>query len=220
MEISKYIIFSLILIYVPLWLQISLFISSLGKGKKSMTIIKDEKISKIIWEKCKTKIDTVKISESDLLFGMMIGIPGRPQLILSRKLYESFNLDELEYVILHEAGHYKLWHSIKELIEGIIFFVLGLLLLSNFEGPLGVVIGIISGLFFGVLMIQIAKLKEIQADAYSLKRLSNPQGMIPATNKFLKAWEDKSSKNKLIRFLFYRGNPYENRIRMAKEIRI
>lgn len=191
-----------------------MFVSGLGKGKKTLTIIKDKKISEVLWKKAKTKIETIKISESNLLFGAMAGIPGNPQLYLSRKLYESFNWDELEYVLMHEAGHYKLGHSVKELLEGLVFFGIGIAILNKYPN---VFLAAILGLFFGILMIQIAKFKEVEADTYSLERVGNPKGMITATKKFKNAWKFQDPNNKLIRFLLYRGNPYENRIWMANK---
>lgn len=208
-----YLIFGLILAYISQWMQINLFISSLKKGRKPITFIKDSNITKILREKTNINIKMIKIPESELLFGAMVGIPGKPQLFLSRKLHEDFNKDELEYVILHEAGHYKLNHSVKELFTGILLFVIGSLTLFKLHSLL---LAILLGLFFGIVMIQIAKLKEIEADSFSLKRVENPKGMITATQKLFKAWEDKSSKNPIIRFLFYRGNPYNNRIKMAE----
>ncbi len=202
-----------------MWMQINLFLSSLGKTKKPLVTLKDKNISKMIFEKTNTRLDYIKISESDKPFGMMMGIPFFPQLILSRKLHETFNKDEIEYVILHEMGHANLWHSTQELLAGIIFFIAGLVVLNRFSGVIGVVIAIILGLVFGILMIQFAKFKEIEADKYSLKRLTNPKGMITATHKFHKAYVEPSEINAIVRFLFYRGNPgnpYPNRIRMAK----
>lgn len=217
-DLAKYIIFTLILFYIPLWSQINLFISSLGRSKKPITVIQDEKLYKLLVEKTKAKIRTIKISESNLPFGMMIGIPTQPQLILSREVYDNFNKDELEYVVLHEAGHYMLHHSLKELFFGLVFFIVGSFLLSNVSGlPEGVLLGVIMGIFFGVSMIQIGRMKELEADRYTLERISDPEGMITATHKFSDAYKNKSSNNKLVRLLFYRGNPYENRIKMANE---
>ena len=207
-----YLVFGIILFYIPMWLQINLFLSGLGKKKKPVTFIKNSEISKILYKRARTKIDTIKIVESDLLFGMMIGIPGNPKLILSRKLYGTFNKDELEYVILHEAGHYKLRHSVKELTEGIVLFILGTWILSNFTN---LILATLLGLIFGILMIQLAKISELEADNFSVKRMENPKGMITATHKFFKAWKSQDPKSPVIRFLFYRGNPYKNRIRMA-----
>lgn len=217
-EIIKYLIFGLMLAYIPLWIQINLFISSLGHSKNPVTIIKDKALSKLLLEKTDTKLESIKISESNLLFGMMIGIPTLPQLILSRKVYDGFTQDELEYVVLHEAGHYKLWHSVKELVAGLILFFVGVFVLSKmFSGNEGIMVAILLGLVFGLLMIQFGRMKELEADRYTLERISNPEGMIAATHKFREAYKNRSSNSKLVRLLFYRGNPYDNRIKMANE---
>jgi Zn-dependent protease with chaperone function len=197
-----------------MWLPIKLFLSSLGKKKKPISSIRDKKIETTLLTKTRTKISSTKISESNLLFGAMVGIPGHPQLFLSRRLYDSFTWNELEYVILHEAGHYKLRHSLIELTEGIVFFVFGTLILSRVPSP---ILGAALGLIFGILMIQLAKISELEADLYSLKRMSDPKGMISATEKFFEGWKSKDPKHPVIRFIFYRGNPYKNRIRMAKQ---
>lgn len=218
MDFAKYIFFTLILFYIPLWSQINLFISSLGRSKKPITVIQDEKLYKLLIEKTKAKIRTIKISESTLPFGMMIGIPTQPQLILSREVYDNFNKDELEYVVLHEAGHYILHHSLKELLIGLVFLAIGLFFLTNISSfQEGIFLSVILGMVFGIGMIQVGRMKELEADRYTLERISNPKGMITATHKFRDAYKNKSSNNALIRYLFYRGNPYENRIKMANE---
>lgn len=215
MEIFKYLIFALILFYVPMWSQINIFLSSFGKAKKSFRLVRDKWVIKILKEKASMNIENIKILNSNLLFGMMAGIPGHPQLMLSEKLYEDFSKDELEYVLFHEAGHYKLGHSVIELSVGMLLLILGIFILISFQS--NILFAISLGLLFGILMIQFGRLKEIQADTFSLKRMINPEGMVTATNKFFRAWKSRSSKNKLILFLFYRGNPYTNRIKMAKK---
>ena len=74
------------------------------------------------------------------------------------------------------------------------------------------------GLMFGIFMIQIGKVNEIQADRYALKHMTNPQGMISATEIFKKNYHETAFyKNPVTKFLFYRGNPYANRMKMAEE---
>lgn len=212
-------LFAAILSYIPLWLQIGLFLSSLGKAKKPIAVIRDEKIHKLLLAKTNINIEYTKISESDLPFGMMIGIPWRPQLILSKVLYKKFSPSEIEYVILHEAGHYILAHPIKELLAGISLFICGVFLLRAAGGPIGVALSIVIGLVFGIFMIQLGRSNEIEADTFALTKISNPVGMISATKKFQKEYRNHTDRA-LVRLLFYRGNPYENRITMAnKEIK-
>lgn len=216
----KYFLFAAILGYIPLWMQIGLFLSSLSKAKKPIAVIRDEKIHQLLFAKTNVNIKHTKISESYLPFGMMIGIPWRPQLILSKVLYKKFSPSEIEYVILHEAGHYVLAHSIKELLAGTSLFICGVFLLRAAGGPVGVALSIVIGLIFGILMIQLGRRNEIEADTFALAKISNPVGMISATKKFQKAYRNHTD-SALVRLLFYRGNPYTNRIQMAeKEILI
>jgi Zn-dependent protease with chaperone function len=165
-------------------------------------------------------VGTIKISESDRPFGMMMGIPGRPQLFLSRGLYNSFTPDEMEYVVLHEAGHYALAHSVKELLLGLVLLIVGVFLLKRIGKPiLGLLVANLLGLVFGVGMIRFGAFNELEADNYSATRMTNPEGMITATEKF-RGYYGKSltqTDNKILQWMFYRGNPYDNRIKMAKD---
>lgn len=213
----KFIIFGIVFIYTALWSQANLFLSSLGQKKSPVTIVQNDDLRKLIRSKTGIDIESIKILESDKPFGMMVGIPTKPQLILSRKLYDTFTPDEIEYVVLHEAGHYKLWHTITELVAGIALLVIGTLILKRITPlPLSLPTALLLGLVFGILMIRVGRLNEYQADSYSLKHMTNPQGMITATNKFRAFYEDSYPKSKIIQSLFYRGNPYDNRIKMAQ----
>lgn len=221
-DFIKYLIFLLVLGYTTMWLQINLLLSSLNQGKLPVTIAKDNKIRDLVLDKTGVYILATKISETPKLFGMMIGIPTKPQLILSRGLYDSFSPDEIEYVVLHEIGHYKLWHGVKELIAGIVLFAIGIVLLKPIDlFPFTLLLAVTLGVFFGILMIRLGRVHEYQADNYSLNRITNPKGMIQATNKFRNYHGPKytENNNKIAQFLFYRGNPCDNRIAMAhKEI--
>lgn len=219
-DFFKYFLFTFIFIYTFSWLPINLFLSSLGQKKSLVTIIEDKQIQQLIQDKAGMDVKTIRISESDHPFGMMIGIPMQPQLVLSRGLYETFTPEEMEYVVLHEAGHYKLWHGVIEFIAGIILFTMGILVLRKINLPkLSIPTALVLGLVFGILMVRIGHFHELQADNYTVKKMTNPEGMIQATNKFQNYHRKRytQSDNKLIQFLFYRGNPYENRIKMAQE---
>jgi Zn-dependent protease with chaperone function len=220
MRLVKYLVLALVLGYTAEWVPINLLLASLGKDKPPLTLVKNDELTRLIEEKTQVKIDTVKISESDRPFGMMIGIPGRPQLVLSRGLYDTFNLSETEYVVLHETGHYQLAHTIKELLFGLSLLILGVYLLKKVKNQkAAILLAALVGVFLGVMFIQLGKLHEIYADRYALKRITDPQGMIAATGKFSGYYGTKytQSDNLLLHWLFYRANPYDNRIKMAKK---
>jgi len=213
----KFLLFGIVLAYTAMWSQTNLFLSSLGQKKSPVTTIQDDNLRELVYSKTGIDIELIKILESDKPFGMMVGIPTKPQLILSRKLYDTFTPDEMEYVVLHEAGHYKLWHSVTELTVGIFLFAVGTLILRKIIPlQLSLPTALLLGVVFGIFLICMGRLNEYQADNYSLRHMTNPQGMIAATNKFREFYEDSYPKNKVVQFLFYRGNPYENRIKMAQ----
>lgn len=223
-RLIKYIIFAVVFIYSSQWVAINLLLSSLGKEKAPMTVIQDDEIRTILSDQAGLRISTIKISESQHPFGMMVGIPLKPQLILSRELYNTFSSDAIEYIVLHEAGHYTLWHGVIEFAAGLILFLIGISILKKIKGiNKSLITSVLLGLVLGVLMIQLGKYHELQADNYTVKRISNPIGMVEATKSFRDYHGKKYSQSKspLIQFLFYRADPYENRIKIAeREIKL
>jgi Zn-dependent protease with chaperone function len=220
MKCIKYVLFSVIFLYSSMWTAVSLSLSGIGQGKVPVTIVENATISKQILDKTGVHIKKINISESPRLFGMMIGIPSFPQLVLSRGLYESFGQNEMEYVVLHETGHYVLWHSVIEGVVGLLLFVIGVMVLNNIKDIRFFLFGsIIIGLVCGIIMIQLGKIHEIQADTFTVERMSDPNGMIEASNKFKNYHGKKytNNDNPILQFLFYRSNPYENRIKIAKD---
>lgn len=147
----------------------------------------------------------------------MIGIPNAPYLILSKNLYENFNQGELEYVLLHEVGHYVLAHGIQEAIVFFMLFIVGCLILRKFSRKTVLLI-ILMNFIFGISLIQFGRLHEYQADHYVVSKIQNPEGMILATRKFQNFYGvhfTYSGSNPFIR-LFYRSVPYEDRIKIAE----
>ena len=105
------------------------------------------------------------------------------------------------------------------MVVGGVWFILGLLILRGAnQFPASILTAVVVGLVFGVIMIRLGRMHEYQADGYSLTHMTNPEGMIQATGKF-RGFYGKSyteNNNKVIQFMFYRGNPYDNRIKMAQ----
>lgn len=216
-QFAKYLLFGLILLYVNQWRQIHVLVSSFTSQKAPITIIQDRKLQDLIFQKTDMVINSVKIAESHKLFGMMIGIPRYPQLILSRGLYQNFTPEELEYVLLHEAGHYQLGHGLKELVIGVSLFILGCVILKKItKTPNQFITAGILGLAFGLVLIRVGKVSEYQADAYALARTSNPKGMITATQKFQEGYYDDYPSYGSPLAIFYRGVPYDERIKNAE----
>ncbi len=220
LKISKYFLFPIVMFCTFYWVTILLFFSSLHSEKLPVSIIQDNELQSLIKEETGVEIKEIKISETPKLFAVMIGIPTQPQLILSRGLYDSFSDSAKEYVVLHEIGHYVLFQGVIEWGIGILFIIIGILILRKIKpAKYFILVSIFLGLFLGIILIQVGKINEIKADKYAVSKISNPQGMIEATNNFRNYQGTKYSEstNVFLELLFYRGNPYENRIKMAKD---
>lgn len=203
-------IFALVFLGVTLWVQLKLFFSSLHSPKGQETSLSDPKLLSLVQSKTGYKLDKIYLASSDKLFGVMPSFL-KPHLIISRALYENFDADELEYVLLHEMAHFLLHHVLTESLAGLLFLISGITMITIFGLSLPLVI--LLGFIFAIAMIRFGRLHEYEADEYSLSRMSNPRGMITATDKFQAQYS--SPKYKILEDLFYRGNPFRNRIIMA-----
>lgn len=134
-------------------------------------------------------------------------------MILSKNLFETFTPQELEYVVLHEAGHYKLHHTIRLTIIQLALLTIGCVLIALIKSS-SVFVATSFGVLFGIIGVQVGRTMEYEADQFSLEKVSDPSGMISATEKFAHFWKGPKG---LLRWLFYSGVPYEKRIENAKK---
>lgn len=142
----------------------------------------------------------------------MVGLPFWPKMILSEGLYKSFTKDELEWVILHEAGHCVLWHNLQAFFIqiGVLFFGIYTILLFK----LSLFLTSIYAILLSFVCIQILRWGiEYVGDRYSINRVGNPGGVITAQEKLRKAYKVKG----ILRFIFHWNIPSTKRIEMAKQ---
>jgi Zn-dependent protease with chaperone function len=204
-----------------LWMQIRLWISSLGKRNILSPIPHPDAFQKLI-ENTGIPMSHIRIVNSDKPYAMMAGLPGNPQMIISKNLYSTFSKDELEYVILHETAHYKYNHTLKELGVFIFSYLFCALIFMIVKDSFAWIVSIpLLALAITISNIQIARLFEHQADEYAARKMHNPHGMISATKRFMAFYGSNPPETSRRRKLFYRGNPYSERIRIAeKELKI
>lgn len=131
-------------------------------------------------------------------------------------LYETFDQQATEYILLHELGHYQRNHTVRELLWVVGLVVLGTIILkrSKINLPKGV-LGLVLGVIMGISLIQIGRGHEYEADWYALSKLDHPQAMVTATENLQKY---ATRAPRLIERLLYRRVPYEKRIEMAQEM--
>ncbi|MCX6732642.1 MAG: M48 family metalloprotease [Candidatus Roizmanbacteria bacterium] len=199
------------------WMSLYLFATSINKRKKAVKIIKDKNLLDTIFTKTGLRLASIRVSSSLKPWGMMIGLPRYPYMILSQGMYDSFDKSEVEYVLLHESGHYILAHSAKLAILYISFLIMGFIFISTIQIPL---MWIAAALIIGLIQIQMSRLCEYEADAFTLQRMTNPKGMIMATKKFANAYKHfdvvRHDEDAFLGRLIYMGIPYNERIRNAE----
>jgi|SRR3989339_1374780 len=211
------IIFVLFFLTLVNYFQLVTFASLIIGSKIKTSTIVDEWIIKTIKEKTGLALKNITIFHDKRPYGMMGGIYPFPILIISEEMYKSFNHNEMEWVLLHEAGHHLLWHNLEAIIiEGITMFLgiklIYLLLLNVFWS------GILSA-FFSILTVQIIRyVIEYQADKFSIKRVTNPQGVVTAQAKLRKYYNISlfNSEKSLIRIFLHWNISPDLRIKMAK----
>ena len=211
------IIFTLFFLIIVNWFQILSF-SSLIIGPKIKTkIVKDKWIHDVVKKKTGLSLFNITLFEEKKMYGMMAGLTFWPKMILTRGLYKSFNKNELEWVILHEAGHCVLWHNLQVVLIEITILLCGIFLIQTFE--LNLVLTLALSLILSFACIQIIRWGiEYIADKYSIDRINNPKGVITAQDKFRRNYYKNpfNDKKSILRFLLYWNITQSKRVKMAK----
>ena len=209
-------VFVLPFLIIVNWFQLISFSSLIVGPKIKTSLIKDSWIQNIVKKKTGLSLLDITLFHDKKMYGMMAGLPFWPKMILSTGLYKSFNKDELEWVILHEAGHCILWHSIEAFLIEIVILSAGIYLIQITKMSLFFIP------FFSLLLsficIQIIRWSiEYVADRYSINRVDNPRGVITAQDKFRKSHYKNlfNDEKSILRFLFYWNISYSQRIEMA-----
>lgn len=216
--IINLIVFVIIFLITVNWFQIFSF-SQLIVGKKIKTSsVKDSWINKIVKKKTGLLLLDITIFHDKRMYGMMAGLPFWPKMILSEGLYKNFNKNELEWVILHEAGHCVLWHNLEAFIIELVFIFSGLYLIKVYE--INFFISFFISVSFSLICIQVIRWTiEYAADKYSISRVANPRGVITAQDKFRKNYFKNpfNKEGSILRFLLHWNITYTKRIEMARK---
>ena len=202
----NYLIFSLVFIFSCNYFQILNFAKLVIGPKFKTKVIKDDWIKSVIKKKTGLILKDITLFKDLKMYGMMTGLGPwiMPRMILSEGLYKNLNKDELEWVILHEAGHCVLFHNLQSLIIELAFLLTGLYL--TYMNNINIFLIPFLSLLFSIISVQIIRLTtEYTADIYSISRVDNPKGVITAQEKFRKNYKGSifSDEKSIVRFLFH-----------------
>lgn len=144
----------------------------------------------------------------------MPSIPIKPIIVISSSAREYLIDDELEWLVLHEAGHCVLWHTVKETLVQITVLVIGVVTVSSFNVPL--IFVLVYAILLGIIWYQLERFFELQADTFSLNRMSNPEGMITANQKMKSRVKNIIYKTPILIKLLTPHPTYDQRMKMAR----
>lgn len=213
----EYLVFLITFLYLSNRFQVNTFAKQLFREKGKVKELKDKQIFDNVFKKTGLKLRSIKLFESETPFGMMPGIPWRSDMILSTNLYKTFSKDELEYVVMHEVGHCKMWHTVKFAFIEILFAMLGLNFLYFLpKNDLLILASILAGVVYAIIFVQVARFFERQAEEFAVSKMDNPEGMISAVEKFKKGYPDTTFFY-IKRFLFGWNIFPEEKIEVAEK---
>jgi len=196
------------------WIQIWYLLGNIIKPKKNKFIIFENKeLLRKMKEKTKLPLSIKIMDEKNKMIGFMVSSPPfKPLMLFSEKLHKAFTDDEMQWVILHESGHYLMWHNLKFALSQILIFlvVVYFSIKTNIGNALLMLLLVISAIIY----IQIAKVFEYQVDTYAAKNMDNPRGMITGNIKIRDANKGFLS-NSIMKHLLTIAVPYEERIKLA-----
>lgn len=209
-------IFIAIYFYFSNWFQIESFYKQFFGSRKSPRKTVNSRLSDLIYEKSGLEIRDFLIFDSEKLFALMPGIPSRPSMIFSKKLYETFSKEELEYVTLHETAHCLKWHVLKFAILQLGIGIFGILTIYFFPiNNLSIFMSIITGVFYAIVFVQLGRYFEKEAEEFAASNIKNPEDMISAVERFKRGYP-KTNYFLIRRFLFGWNIFPEEKIEIAK----
>lgn len=214
----KLFLYIILFLLICNWFQLSSFLKLVIGPKIKTEPLNDKWIKNVVKEKTGFILPSITLFKDEKMYGMMAGLPFWPKMILSEGLYKNFNKDELEWVVLHEAGHHVMWHNIQAIIIEFVLLSTGIYIISkaNLNMYLVILLSIISAL----VCIQVIRwVIEYTADKYSIMKVDNPNGVITAQDKFRKNYNKNLFNNEksLLRFLLHWNIYPSKRIEMAKK---
>lgn len=210
----KFIIASVYYFSLCNWIQIWYLLGNLIKSKSNKFIpFENKELLRKMKEKTKLNLYIKIMDEKDKMIGFMVSSPPfKPLMLFSEKLHKAFTDDEMQWVILHESGHYLMWHNLKFALSQILIFIFVVYFFIKFN--LSFLLLMLLLTISAVIYIQIAKMFEYQADTYAAKNMDNPRGMISGNIKMRDANKGFLS-NAIMKHLLTIAVPYEERIKLA-----
>jgi Zn-dependent protease with chaperone function len=208
-------------VYLPLtnWFQLSAFVPLIFRKAARPRRVRDDWISDIVLRKTGLVVDAVTIFPSDRPFALMAGLPfWHPTMVISSRMYADFSRRELEWAVLHEAGHCVLWHNVQAAVLEQFVMTVGAVAIARYGIPLPGAAGM--GVLLSILTVQTIRWGiEYAADRYAISRVFDPRGVVSAQHKLLAAYPHTlyNDPRSPVRMLIHWNITPARRITMARK---
>ena len=163
------------------------------------------------------------------------GIGKSKRILLGDTLLEGYSADEIETVIAHELGHYKMKHIIKNIIIGTASSFLTLFLIAYLYNlslpwfgftsivqiaaiPLLSLWAMIIGLILNPLSNLLSRKFEYEADEYAVKSTNKIETFISTLEKLTDQNLGDREPHPLVEWFFYSHPSIKNRVAALKSL--
>ncbi|MDD5634283.1 MAG: M48 family metallopeptidase [Candidatus Omnitrophica bacterium] len=188
----------------------------------------------------KAKIDLLDVCQIDFsrktkkANAALTGLGGTRRVILTDTLLGEFSPGEIEAVVAHEFGHFKLRHIWQLLFFSGVFTILGFFVLSKVIGwvvsisgassvsdlylfPIMMLLMFISGIMLLPVQNYFSRILERDADLFALELTNNPENFIAMMRKLGEKNLADMSPSKIKKIFLFNHPPIFERINMAKK---
>ncbi len=208
----SFLVYVIVFLYLSNYFQIHAFLSQIGK-KKVNNKIENHSFSKSLKDKRGLKIDEFFIFESKKPFALMPSFFNKPEIIISSKMYNTFNRGEMEWIMMHEATHYLKKHNLKAAGLQIIYGLVGLSAVYYYS--LSELSSLIVAALLSILFAQTnRRIIEKEADQVAAK-FCNPKDMISGAEKLKSYYFRKNNRFIFVKKILGWNISLEERISIA-----
>ncbi len=204
----------LIIIFILLSLILanhqSVFALFKNESARKCSDVENGLIKNIIYSKTPIKSDiTIRLCDTRDFFGLMAGLPGKPVVYISTTGISELSDSGLEWLILHETGHYVLLHPYKWATVQVVLILIGIFILVfvyRKKQSLVVPILLILVVLVGFVSTHFDRVQEVQANQFALDRMSDSKGLQEGARALMRVYDPKQKVSFLEAFI--RSNFY------------
>ncbi len=208
------------------------------------TPISDESLTSMVRERCQsvgmkvTGIFQFNLSKTTKKANAAFtGIGKSKRVIIGDTLIDNFNQGEIDAILSHELGHFKLKHLWKLMALGTVVTFIGLYVVSlvylkwvsvwNFDGitqlaalPLLALLLGVYGFLVGPIQNAISRSYEYAADGFSLDLVGDKDSMISSLEKLVDQNLADRDPHPIVEFLFHSHPSIKHRVTRLKDYNI